>query len=198
MTDTRPRKRILAIDPATRCGWCWGDGTTFDYGVWDLGDVGETGLKLASLAACIRSVVARHGVDEIAYEEASYGGSGRKKYGPQWSTIVLHNQFRGVIESTATELGIPTLVYNIMTIKAETASNGRATKRDMIAAVRRHWGVELRDNQDNEADAIAIYQLAARGFRPTAVVKKERKKAERQHKARQMTLPGVVMPRRRR
>jgi len=88
---------ILALDPATNCGFAHSDGR---HGVWHLG-TGNDPSKLAALAEHIRSMMP---VDMIGLENASFGatpsGKGRQI---QWSQVVWQNKLRGVVELIAGE-----------------------------------------------------------------------------------------------
>ena len=176
--------KILALDPASRTGWAWTDGTNRDSGTWDLGS-GPHGQRLNRLRGLIVGIHRMHGIDRIAFEEASMGASGRFGKGPQWSTIVFHNKLRGAVEIAADSLGCELMPYNITAIKAYATGSGRADKTQMMAACKRLLGIEPRD--DNEADALWILDMAKANYQPPPSEKK-RKKAEKKFYGKQPKL----------
>src|SRR5690606_27882623 len=91
-------KRILALDPANRTGFAHSCGV---HGLWQLntgGDGEHPGLKLQRLMDNIRLIAKRHGIDEIAFEDASFGSNNR-------NTAASHNAYKGAIILAALEIG---------------------------------------------------------------------------------------------
>lgn len=151
--------KILAIDPATACGFALGQRGVekpLAHGVWNLGSHRTEGQKLAVLAESIRGVGP---VNMIAVEAASFGAtpSGQSI---QWSQVVWQNKMRGVIEMVAAEIGAEVREFHNATIKSFVTGNGRATKDQVRRAVKRLLGIETVD--DNDADAVSILELAKR------------------------------------
>lgn len=155
--------RILAIDPATRCGYAHSDGR---HGVWLL--AGDESAKLSQLRANVRAMGQ---VEMIAVEQASYGAGKRKGSGIQWSQIVWQNMMLGVIKQVARELGATVQGFHPSTIKSFMAGSGRATKDQVRRAVKKLLGIETVD--DNDSDAVAILELAKR---PDCWAKKQPRK----------------------
>lgn len=149
-------KKILALDPANLCGWAHSSG---QYGLWQLntGGSGEhPGLRLQRLMDNIRMIHRRYGVEEIAFEDASFGANSRL-------TAASHNAYKGAILLTALELGsIPVRPYNPIVIKQYATGNCRAKKGQMIAACRTLLKIEVQD--DNIADALWILDMAKSGY----------------------------------
>jgi Holliday junction resolvasome RuvABC endonuclease subunit len=158
--------KLLALDVATVMGFFH---TPSASGVVKLtGDIEE---KMATLADWLRRTVKTLSIDLIAYEEASYGASGRRgEGGVQWSTIVFHNQMRGIVRLTARELGIECKAVHLSTAKAMATGNGRASKEQVKRAFKTFLGKEPID--DNHADAWAIFVAAEQG---AFMVKKAKK-----------------------
>lgn len=174
---------ILALDPAVSTGFALCHGEHFLHGVWNLGERRSEGQKLLCLAEHMRSVPRP---DLVAFEAASFGASGRKgEGGPQWSTIAWHNKLRGVIEMVAFQLGARSVAFHPSTIKSFATDNGRASKQQMIAAVRRHFGIVV--TSDDEADAIWVLELAKYPscWPPT---KQQKRAAKKRVKAKQPSL----------
>ena len=63
-------KQILALDPATRCGYAHSCG---DSGVWDLRAGAHPGKPLVRLRDLILAKHRERGIEEIAAEDASFG-----------------------------------------------------------------------------------------------------------------------------
>ena len=160
MNDTR---RILAIDPATRTGWAWGDGTRTVYGVWEL----PVELRFAVLRKGIEDTAWTRGIDLIAYEDAGFAA----KY--QRRTAAFHSELRGVIKAVATEMHVPTLAVNPMTLKKFATGYGHAKKPQMIAACKTILKIDTDDG--DEADALWILTYA-RAYKPEWAPQKKRKR----------------------
>lgn len=158
-------QRILALDVATKTGWFH---TSGESGVVKL--EGTTETKMEVLADWLRRTVERLGVDLIAYEEASYGASGRGGK-VQWATVVFHNQLRGIVRLTAQQFGVECKPIHISTVKSFATGSGRATKAQMVRAFETFNRRKPVD--DNEADAWGVLVAAERG---AFMVKKPRKR----------------------
>lgn len=154
--------RILALDPATRCGWAYTDGEQTVYGVWDLGISGSehAGKRLVRLRDRLLDLHERHGIDRIAYEAASFGS-----HNP--NTQAFHNELAGIIRMVAADLGVPAVPYPIGTIKKFATGSGVAKKPQMVRACKTILGIETED--DNVADALFVLELAKQGVRPEPV-----------------------------
>lgn len=148
--------KILALDPALRTGFAHSNG---QRGVWLLSsDPAEhPGLRMLRLCGFIRDAYKAWGFAKLACEDAGFGSRNP-------AVQALHNELRGAIKGTAAELGVPVVLYVPSTIKLHTTGSGRATKDQMMAAVRTMYGVTCTD--DNVADAVAILKMAEAGVRP--------------------------------
>ncbi len=162
--------KTLAIDPASKCGYAWSDGTIVLSGVWLVGNDHDHCLRLRSFL-----LDAHHawGIELMAAENSSFGNAKNR------ATQAKHNERLGVLRLVAAELGVRLVLYVPSTIKLQTTGSGRADKAQMIAAVRTRFGVVTTD--DNVADAIAILKMVQAGIEPPAVARK--KFAERVKKA---------------
>lgn len=149
--------RILALDPATRCGWAYANTLTSGqpalYGEWDLGVSGSehAGNKLARLETRIETQITTLGVDKLAIEDASFGSINA-------ATAAFHNMLRGVILLVAARHAVPFVLYKPATIKKFATGHGHAKKPQMILAAKTLLGVET--TSDNIADALFILELA--------------------------------------
>lgn len=141
---------ILALDPALVTGYAHSSGPR---GVWLLsGSAGEhAGTRLTRLEDFIIDAHRAWTVERIAFERAAYGGD-------YLATKQFHNQLRGVILLAAAKIGATWEDFSPATIKKFATDNGRATKQDMMRALKIQFGIET--TSDNEADAIWILKLA--------------------------------------
>src|SRR5262249_41386693 len=147
-------------------GACWTDGATIDVTTWRL-TPGNQGAAINDLQRHLRGWIRDGKPDLIAFEDASYGSHNR-------STQAFHNALRGGIVAVAAEFGLEHWAYNPSSIKAQTCSNGRATKDQMIRAVERLYRVKC--SNSDEADAVAIAMLAVKGIKPVGMMKQETKR----------------------
>lgn len=159
--------RILGLDPAKLCGWCWSDGADRKYGVWDLsGGAGEQrGAVLDRLIAFIADIGKAYGVDLIAFEEASKGS-----HNP--AVQAQHNELAGAIEWAAFKFGVPTRRINPMTLKKFATGDGRAPKPQLIAAAKTHYGIITASS--DVADAVFVCELARQDQRKAETMKRAR------------------------
>lgn len=155
--------KALALDPAARCGWAWGDGKTIQSGVWGLSERSDQhpGQRLFRLRELLRQAHDEVGFDVLAAEDASFGSRNPK-------TQASHNELRGIISLVAAECQVPLLLFHPTTIKKFATGDGRADKSQMVRACKTHFGIEATD--DNEADAIFVLLLAQQTARAGRVV----------------------------
>jgi len=140
--------KILALDPAQKCGWAHSDGS-FSTIVLP----GELGTQHACLFLRLEELITQHGCDMIASENAGFGS-----HNP--ATQAMHNERLGVIRLVAARRHIKLQTFQPTTIKSFATGNGAADKQQMIAAAVRLLGV--RNATDDEADALWILELAKR------------------------------------
>lgn len=140
---------ILALDPATRCGWAHSCGAS---GTWDLSVKRDesAGMRLmrlkAKLNACYES-----GVDVVVFEAA------RNAAPRMGGALVVQSQIQGVIVLWCEEKAVEYRGYSPTEIKKHATGKGNANKDAMIeAAVSKGWNPK----DDNEADALWLLDLA--------------------------------------
>lgn len=141
---------ILALDPATKCGWAYGTLDSIQVGVWDLSirkdeSRGMGLIRLKSKLAFLGEI----GIALVVFERPA----GRFK-----NDIVCHSEKTGVIKAWCEAREIPYRGYSPSEIKMFATGKGRASKNDMIHAAAHKFGREVKD--DNEADALALWHLA--------------------------------------
>lgn len=146
--------KIIALDPATKCGWAHSDDPINLSGVWDcsLKPNQSDYWRLHKLVGHIRGLHRTHGGDVLAFEDAALGSPGRR-------ALVVAGEIQGVIKLLAGELGMEYVAFANTAIKKFATGSGGAKKAAMMAAARERWpNVKLVD--DNHADALWVMQLA--------------------------------------
>lgn len=147
--------RILAIDPATNCGWAIGDVSFFapTWGVWDLSTRRDesTGMKLLRLESKLMEIH-KNGIALIVFEAARHAM-------PKMQGALVHQaKLQGIIERFAERKNIPCRGYSSKEIKLYATGKGNTSKDQVIAAARTRFGYD--GNDDNEADALSLCHLA--------------------------------------
>lgn len=140
--------RVLAIDPATACGWAvFEDGKPVAGGVWDLAPKRHEGggMRFIRLSASLRQVFAGQPLDMVFYElvRGHKGTDAAQIYGGIVATVT-----RACEEAKVPYAGVP-----VATIKRTATGNGNADKTAMVAAASRRWP-EVKIEDDNHADAL--------------------------------------------
>jgi Holliday junction resolvasome RuvABC endonuclease subunit len=154
---------VLAIDPATRCGFAWGSRRTgIEDATWRrLVDdrLDHPGQRYTELLDALEPMGLKD-PDLVLYEHAHHRGRAATAY---------HYGYIATIERWACEVGIPAVGVHSATIKAHTG-DGRADKAAMIRfarlALKQDTGRDRPDLTHDEADAIALldYALRTPGF----------------------------------
>jgi Holliday junction resolvasome RuvABC endonuclease subunit len=146
--------KILAIDPATSCGFAIGDNKQLlAHGVWNLGAGRPIEAQHRELENQLLNAIAAYDCGMIATENAGFGSRNP-------AVQAMHNERLGVIRLVACRSGCEVRTFQPTTIKAYATGSGRAKKPQMIASLKTHFGIEI--DSDDEADAIWIWHLATR------------------------------------
>ena len=143
--------RILALDPATMCGWAHSCGTS---GTWDLSTKKDEsgGMKLIRLVGKLDEMYMRAGVDLVVFE-AQRGGN-RAFLG----SLVVQSEIQGCIKLWCERMDIPYRGYSPSEIKKHATGKGNSGKEKMMEAAKARWPrVEFVD--DNQADACWLLSL---------------------------------------
>jgi Holliday junction resolvasome RuvABC endonuclease subunit len=140
--------KILALDIATKTGWR----TATASGVWDLKpNRGESeGMRVVRFKSKIKEIIALEGINLVSYERPA---------GMHKSSIMVASQMVGVLLDLCIELGVDVACYSANEIKKFATGKGNAGKPLMIQTA-----IDLGFNpkDDNEADAIHLYNLTAK------------------------------------
>lgn len=154
--------RVLAIDPASRCGWAHSCGPC---GVWNLG---SGAARLQALDWAISDVLRKWPADVIAYESASFGS-----HNPHVKS--RHNELAGVIQLVALREQVQCWAFNPMQWKKIALTKGNLDKSGVQRMLKIIYGIEIVD--DDLADAVGILKAALTG--PPPPTKRQQRSAER-------------------
>lgn len=140
--------QILAIDPATKCGWAHSSGPS---GTWDLSIRRDesAGMRLLRLRAKLREVMAD--VQLVVFEAA------RNAAPKMQGALVVQAELQGVIKIVCEDMQVQWRGYSPKEIKKHATGKGNANKEAMVAAARVRWP---NVTDDNEADALWLLDLA--------------------------------------
>jgi Holliday junction resolvasome RuvABC endonuclease subunit len=142
--------KILAIDPATSCGWALSESMS---GVWDLRVRPDesTGMRLIRFRGKLEEVFRLWRPELVAYE-----ASRNLKFG---KAIAVAGELAGVLKVCCTDAGLEFIGFSATEIKKHATGKGNAGKDQMVEAARRRFPtVNIVD--DNHADALWILSLA--------------------------------------
>jgi len=148
---------ILALDPATKCGWAHSSGAS---GTWDLSVRRDEsgGMRLLRLRSKLMNTVP---LDLVVFEAAR--NAGPKMQG----ALVVQASLQAIITLWCEDNGIQYRGYSPTEIKKHATGKGNAGKEQMIAAAKAKWsGREFVD--DNEVDALWLLDLAAGEYQEKA------------------------------
>lgn len=145
--------KILALDPGTAFGWALSREL---YGVWDLKTKRDesTGMKLLRLENKLAEICKMHKIEIMVFERPG----GRHK-----TDIINHSKLQAMIERFCINNNIEYKGYSSKEIKKFATGNGNAGKPLMIKIAGEKLGYP--GNDDNEADALWILELAKNEFK---------------------------------
>lgn len=144
--------KILALDIATKTGWC----TEHASGVWNLAPKKDEskGMALLRLRAKLLEVIELEKITVVVFERPA---------GQHKAPIISQSEKHGVVKLVCEDLKIHYKAYSAPEIKKHATGKGRANKAKMIEAAKAKWpDVDIKD--DNQADAMWIYDLCVSEF----------------------------------
>lgn len=143
--------KILALDPATNCGWAHSDGPS---GTFDLSIRRDesAGMRLIRLRGKLNELLKSQGIDVIVYEAA------RNAAPKMQGALVIQAKLESVIVMFCEDNGIEYRGYSPTEVKKHATGKGTASKDQMIAAAKSKFGVDV-GMDDNQADALHILDL---------------------------------------
>jgi Holliday junction resolvasome RuvABC endonuclease subunit len=148
--------RILALDPATKCGWARIGDAKIASGVWDLSIRKDEsgGMRLLRLESKL-NVCLEAGLDLVVFEAAR--NATRNTQG----ALVVQALLQGVIVLWCEKREIDYRGFSPSEIKKHATGKGNANKDLMLAAARqRGW----HPVDDNHADALWLLDLARKEY----------------------------------
>ena len=137
-------KKILAIDPGTKCGWAK---TIFESGTWDLAIARHesAGMRFVRLEKFLEQCLP---LNYVFYEEVGFANT---TYAAQVYGGIVATIQKFCINNRIQYEGIP-----VGTIKKFTTGKGNAKKEMMIKAAEKIAGSLVEIIDDNHADAICL------------------------------------------
>lgn len=143
---------ILAIDPATNCGWAHSSGI---FGTWDLGVRRDEsgGMRLIRLRGKLEELYRNVSIDLVVFEAARHGASHMQ------GALVVQAELQGVIKLWCEDHQLQYKGVSPTEVKKHATGKGNANKEKMLAAARARWPGRKIDD-DNMADALFILSLA--------------------------------------
>ena len=138
--------KILALDVATKCGWC----TETAHGMWDLSIKKDesSGMRLIRFKSKLVEVVKLEEITLITFERTA---------GHHKNALIVQAELHGVLKIFCEERKIDYRAFSAKEIKSHATGNGNASKLLMIKSAQEKLGLKTED--DNEADAMWIYDL---------------------------------------
>ena len=148
--------KILALDPATSCGWAHSCGHS---GVWDLSIRKDesSGMRLIRFEGKLREIYESVGMDMIAFEAPTVARGERANF----DAMKLQTKLQAIIERLC-ELtdGLECQGVNLRTIKSHA---GERNKEGMLRSAQAKW-LDRKVQDDNEADALWLLDLTMKNL----------------------------------
>lgn len=142
---------ILAIDPATNCGWAMETEGELRYGQWTftLKKGMSPGMKWVKFESMFLETVKFYNINMVAFElpmATMHAGA-----------AIHHAKLNGIMEKVCADLDIDYVTYSPSEIKKFATGKGNAKKDQMIQAAKESLGYQ--GDNDNEADALWILNI---------------------------------------
>jgi Holliday junction resolvasome RuvABC endonuclease subunit len=140
--------KILALDPATHCGWAINRDL---YGVWNLAAKRDesVGMRLIRLRSKLQEIIQCEHINLVVFERP--GGMFK-------AAIIVQSEIQGQIKTVCEDWHIEYRAYSSTEIKKFATGKGNAGKPKMIESAKNFLGYP--GDNDNEADALWILELA--------------------------------------
>jgi Holliday junction resolvasome RuvABC endonuclease subunit len=143
---------ILAIDPATNCGWALEVDGKLTFGCWSFKVRNGTspGMKWVHFENMFIETIKIYNINLVAFElpaATMHAGA-----------TIHHSKMNGIMEKVCASMEIEYLSFATSEIKKFATGKGNAKKDEMIKAAKDSLGYE--GDNDNEADALWILNLA--------------------------------------
>ena len=151
--------RILALDVATATGAAFGGSRdTPRFWTINLGaSASHEGARYAQLFIDVRRIIDANQPDLLALEAPLAAGGGGKSNRAQ-----LAMGLRGCVMAAAFMAGVPVKQAHAASIRKHFIGHGRLPRKDAKrATIGRCWQLGWKAQNDNEADALAIFDFFA-------------------------------------
>lgn len=144
--------QILALDPATKCGWAHSCGSS---GTWDLSVRRDEsgGMRLIRFRSKLAEVYSSVGVDLLVYEAARNLAPGMQ------GALVVQSELQATLKVFCEDRKINYRGYSPSEIKKHATGKGNSGKPIMIEAAKSRWP-DRQFVDDNEVDALWLLDLA--------------------------------------
>ena len=144
--------KILALDPATHCGWAINREV---YGVWNLTPQRDesVGMRLIRFRSKLAEIIQKEHITLVVFERP--GGMFK-------SSIIVQSEIQGQIKTVCLDHGVQYHAFSSTEIKKFATGKGNAKKDMMISCAKMLLGYPGKD--DNEADALWILEKAKHDF----------------------------------
>lgn len=149
--------KILALDPATHCGFAHSCGVS---GTWDLSIKRDEsrGMRLIRLNGKLNEMLSSVGVELLVYEAAR--NAGPKMQG----ALVVQAELQGVITLWCEQHRVEYKGFSPSEIKKHATGKGNANKELMISTAKRKWPFTSFED-DNQADAMHLLDMVQIAYR---------------------------------
>lgn len=144
--------KILALDPATHCGWALSNSAS---GTWDLSIRRDesAGMRLIRLQSKLNETA--KDVDLVVFEAA------RNCAPKMQGALVVQAELQGIIKIWCETNGVNYRGYSPSELKKHATGKGNAGKAQMVAAAANKWPEKFNGaSDDNEVDARWLLDLA--------------------------------------
>lgn len=147
--------KILALDLALTTGWAHSKNDSQESGTFTIDQKrGESpGMRYVRFNAWLKEVLDTITPAIVIYEQAHHRGGA--------ATEIAFGLITRVQEACS-ERNINYQKLHSGTIKKFATGSGRASKDDILATARLHWGANIRDH--NEADALWMLEWARKEY----------------------------------
>jgi Holliday junction resolvasome RuvABC endonuclease subunit len=147
--------KILALDPATKTGWAYGDPSSGASGVWDLSIRRDEsgGMRLLRLRAKLNNVSMAELPDVVVFEAARH--SAPKMQG----ALTVQAELQSVIKVWCYDKSVQYRGFSPSEIKKHATGKGNSKKDLMLSTARAKWPM-VNVIDDNHADALWLLDLA--------------------------------------
>ena len=146
--------RILGLDCGKTVGWAVLDGPAQDCGSKSFAECADLGAIVSEFRRWLECTVHAENPDILAVERAF----GRVRFVSDLPLILV-----GVAHAVAHDAGIVRVEWSASTLKKQITGSGKATKRDVVRAVRE---LGWRPDTDHAADAAACAVVTDRSQVP--------------------------------